>query len=454
MKGDFLMKYLSKNLGIMLGILLLGGLVFWLTQTLTSPPSDAPSPFTLQSPIIFQSPVLPPIPSPTATPISIVNNASSPISPPDAPPPPCQFEAEPSTVLPESESLLERYVFSEPRPALDYIAGLEIIQWLPDDQRLLISRIGDGRRIEVFNTQTGKIKEYANGGINGLGKVVWLEQEQAVAYTDYGETGKYSLNLANERGIVSRVSGDLASPFIAIKPNGQASFVSSGQPGKPQLFNPATEIAEGMPFREFELPETDSENYPFQTYKMVWNPNGKQLAYYNEQVFYLVNIQTGDVCELDLDLFSTGKIPATIAKTDSRLARWSPDGRYLALFVAPDIFPAAFIDLAIIDVLTGEYKILNTGQDDDEYKHTMAWASNSRDILLVSQKATEETLHNVYVVDVVSGDARQLFSDRAFFFSGYSGVAWSSNAKTIAIDCPSFSSNAPNQLCLIEVMVK
>jgi len=440
------MKTIFNTVGNIIGLVVVVGIGIILILTLKQA-----NPQNEQVPT-FQSPIEQAVPAPTDTPT--LTQFSSPVKP-TAPytPPLCTFSAKVSAEQPVSDSSLDKYVFSEPKPVLDYTAGLEIIRWLPGDQRLLLARIGDGRRIEVFNIESGKVKEYANGGnALGLDEVVWLEKEQTVAFSAITEANEYALYLARGNGKTEQVSTDLGSLNLAVDPDGQAvTFVSKSERARPKFLDAATKQTENVMSKGYDLPESRGPNHPYKNYRIAWNPNNKkQFVYYSNQVFYLVDAKAGNVCQIDLGNYDGYTLQIALGQWS--YARWSPDGRYVAIFATVGEPGASVIKLIMIDTFTGEQKNLEI--EGSGSKYTMAWGPNSRDVLVIAQNPTEDNRHNLYLVDTATGKSKQILENYTFLFTAYSGVAWSSNGKAIAIDCPLKEGTEQKQLCLVNVETK
>ncbi|RMF40878.1 MAG: hypothetical protein D6755_13065 [Anaerolineae bacterium] len=69
----------------------------------------------------------------------------------------CAFAGQPATA--EPGPTLDTFQFSEPRVVLTHTSAIGIAGWLPDDQRLLITKDIPGtnrQAVETVNTQTGE----------------------------------------------------------------------------------------------------------------------------------------------------------------------------------------------------------------------------------------------------------------------------------------------------------
>ncbi len=333
------------------------------TPTPTAQATPTPVVQTTPTPPPYPPPGSPTPPGPPLTPTSV------PVSIP-----PCAFVAAPvpTTVGPS----LDAYVFSEPRVVLTHTSAIGIAGWLPDGERLLITRLIppalQREYIETFNVQTGAVHQYGERR-NLDANPVWLDSEQAVAFADVAHQ-QWVLRIGRGKGTTAEeVVAGLASLYLAASPdNRRLVFLPEEARGRPHLFEVAQARREVLPF---VLPSPPQPVSPEQItrldpYKATWHPDGNKIAFYNESGFYLADLSTGQTCEVDLGPHVSGKRWAVDA-------RWSPDGRYLAALttVGKPIVP--FIDLTLIDAYTGERYHLDLGL---QYLFAITWAPNSRDL--------------------------------------------------------------------------
>lgn len=123
----------------------------------------------------------------------------------------CEF---PGGSPPESGApvRLDTFIFSEPQVVLTSTIEIEIAEWLPDNQRLLIVR---GASIETFDVVTGSRQQYAQLQSAPGWPPFWLSESEAVAYRDWEFTDK-------ERG---QVRWDL---WVSTGPSAQAQRAVQG----------------------------------------------------------------------------------------------------------------------------------------------------------------------------------------------------------------------------------
>lgn len=137
--------------------------------------------------------------------------------------------------------------------------------------------------------------------------------------------------------------------------------------------------------------------------------------------------------------------------------QWSPNGRYLAALTTVGDPPVHFIDLTLIDTNIGERRHLDLGL---QYLYAIAWTPNSHDLLVVAEKGTNDSglvLHGLYVVNVATGDAREILADHQFVSAGAWGVVWSPTGQAIALACPVVTPKehlmTEGRLCIVSVEV-
>ena len=368
-------------------------------------------------------------------------------------PPPCQLGRD--SIPPQVAPLpLTAYEFSEPRIVLTHTSAIDIAGWLPDGHRLLITRriLQQPRHyVEIFDVQTGETRRYGEGSaigtLNGANKPIWLDDEQAVAYADFSSDNQTVLRINRGEGeLVEDAVTGLASPHLAASLDGsQAIYFSAEDKERPQVFDLAQSRTRSLAI-DLHLPVQDTPSADYLAhYQIAPHPDGNQIAFYNNSAFYLADTSNGQACELDLGMYGGRKQWAVSA-------HWSPDGRYLAAFTVIGDPVFSFTDLALIDTITGERHSIDLEM---RYFYTLVWDPNSRNALVIATDFSEQVLHRLYLVDVITGNYRPVLQDYPFRNSGNWGVAWS-NQGYIALGCPVLTSDRSleGRLCIIAVETK
>lgn len=451
------MKRMLTIAGSLIGLLVLIGIVIALALTLshqTAPPEQTVTLAAGKSTVTVPAgkTVTPPsftpaepqgVQSPTATATS-GTAFDSPIKTPTP--------IKPTPTIPGPD--LDDYVFGEPKVVLTHTTAIGIARWLPDGERLLIvRRVPDQTTreyIEVFSVRTGELRRYGERHSSSA-KPVWLEAYEAVAYDNLLlEEKRAELVISlGEPGGEKRGASHLYSSHIAVDVSGQRlvfltesqkenlSILDVGQ-DKKQVLSPSLPsleslAASGLPY----LPTA---------YQFTWQPHGNRLAIYNNAAFFLADLSTGDLHQIDLgsgSIYTPGKIWAFHTE-------WSPDGRYLALKTSAGDLPLKFTDLTILDIATDEQFTIDLGLRHDV--HDFAWSSNSRHLVVMGYTNTQggRDALGLCLVDVVTGKFRRVLLDYETG-AGAWGLDWSADGKFIALECPTWEEG---RVCLIPVSIQ
>ena len=376
---------------------------------------------------------------PTATPTPI-------------PVPSCKFDGIVPPVPKELPSLDDFY-FGEPKivPLEIKDNNLRIATWLPDDKRLLISRYDPEMKkefVETVNVETGKLVKYgerpAGVGVSPAYDMVWLEKEQAVAFlTSAGNNRKYlNISYADERGI-KRVVGNVMGTGLTALPNGeQLVFFDATTPHLPYQLNEKKIQGKSVklknaPYLKISVEKSSS----FDRFQPALQPQGRYLAYYNNQHFYLADLEAHHVCEIGLkrNQWSLG-------------AYWSPNGRYLATLNTIGELPVPYINVTVIDTMTGQHIPIKIEKQANSY--LLAWHPNSYHIAVIAN--VFKKYNELYLVDMYTQESKQL-SDN-YVVSDWGGLTWTLTGERLALACVSrqeaMQRKTHIQLCIIPVEVK
>ncbi|MCX7691764.1 hypothetical protein, partial [Thermoflexus sp.] len=94
-------------------------------------------------------------------------------------------------------------------------------------------------------------------------------------------------------------------------------------------------------------------------FQMAWRPDGSQVVFYSQFWTFLLDMKTGQWCELDVGEYKSEamEIPPWPLQ-----AQWSPDGRHVA-FITTDSLQMPFrrTELTILDMETGKRRTLSPG---------------------------------------------------------------------------------------------
>lgn len=401
-------------------------------------------------------------------------------------PPACTFPLAQTTM---TESTPEEYTFSEPRVVLNSNAGIEIVEWLPDSQRVLITRSirnTPNENIELFNPQSGELLLLAVRRSDMWFRPAWIERLKSVV---------------SDRVIVSSSFGNDGQVISSSIVERHQLWVSHGGPDNAQIledvqYSPAIVPHERVTSSLVVKPDSSRIVYlkntgeqPWQLYsRMVsqdaleaeqqsviqWNYGGERggLEVSDEMIwrfgtsqifFYSFASPTNQTLLLDID---TGQVCTLSFGGWVYLARWSPNGRYLAIIKSrgPKLPLGESYNLSVLDTATGRlYQIDSTKVGPPEMANCCmhlieeaAWAPDNRHLAIIgtadfSGTGTHVRHDRLYLVDFLSGEVENLFP--AFeVTSNYfgSGLAWSADGSKLLTTCPT---RQEGRLCIISVRV-
>jgi len=332
--------------------------------------------------------------TPTMTPpLTTTRPATPTVVPTRITPPPLQTPTQPASPLPTPTVPvpgLGDYVFGPPQVVLTHTSVIGIASWLPDSESLLIARVIPNtprETIDTFNVRTAELRQYGER-ISGDIKPIWLDTPHKVAFADLSDK-QYDLwisgygNARARQPVFRNVEYPLAGGGnnVVIVPRHQRQLILVDGAGQARGPLPIDLAAYGF-----------APDNTLTYFRLAWSPTGVKLAIYDVNRFLVVNIQTGQVQEIDLgDRSEYGRIWAF-------RARWSPDGRYLALLTIAGDPPAHFLEeLTVLDTTAGMLRWIDSGL---RHLHDLAWAPNSRYLAVMGDVRYQEghTFQGLYLV--------------------------------------------------------
>ena len=403
-------------------------------------------------------------------------------------PPPCTFPLEQTIAkgLPQ-----ENYTFSEPKVVLTNVqAILHLIEWLPDNQQILLTRdnLNDQSRIndqtlELFNPQTGTIQEYATRKTTLDNPPTWVADLNAVVYP---ETTLLSSTIIN---------GMRTSPYVIQR---QLLF-SRGDPAHAQMLEDAQQTVDYVSaFSVVAKPDASEIAYfnnidkqlyrqkvskgsletlppvpfdpiqwgaPLVSLQMSWRPGTSQVFVYNfsnsrsiPSHTFLLDTDTGQVCGVDMFVNNVEHDNSVV------LARWSQDGRYLAVIIW-DAYQEPN-SLVILDTTSGKlYEIraedLTPPETDGLRRiNDIAWSPDNRHLVALTQVldlSLAQTVNQSYfkfsglfLADFLSGQSIPISPSNQKLGSsfGKTNLLWSDDGLQLLVNC---AANGADRLCLISV---
>jgi len=391
-------------------------------------------------------------------------------------PPACTFPLAQTTT---ADAVPEEYVFSEPQVVLTADSSIDIVEWLPDNERALITQIfqdNSQQNIELFNPQTGEIQIYATRHRTEQ-HPKWMSASNAVLYSDTTVIKSAKANGMNlppyefQRQLwISR--GDPKNAQLIeddrLIANGISEFSIVVKPGKNQVvyrsyedkkLSKRTATLTGLQSVIFDPSQWEHrKDFPQSGYyNMAWRPNASQILLYNVGdvggYTFLFDADTGQICEIDLGSEGSENGWADIA-------RWSPDGKYLAVIRTWGRRPVETSDLVVLNTMSGkldEMKIIPPDIEGAHFVNDVAWAPDSQHLVAIAQSLIRnqttyayDKISNLYLVDFLSGQAHQIPSSNEKLGSGLgkTNLIWSDDGSQLLVKCPA---NQIDRLCLLSV---
>ncbi len=381
-------------------------------------------------------------------------------------PPQCTFPLAQTTT---AESTPEEYTFSEPQVVLTAVKGnsYNIVEWLSDNQQVLMTEdlrsnfvsTNDNvpqQSISLYNPETGESKIYAIRS-ETQEPPSWQPKLDAVVYPVmyYYDIDKKNRAYKFTRQIwVSYGNPDTAQMLeenlpqlpLAIKPGGGEIVYLSDK--KISKLDKSLKKLSSIPFdsAQWDYGKERRDKDPI-SYNMAWQPGTSLVFLYSDGVAggggytFILDANTGQICELDFEGWATG-------------ARWSSDGRYLAIGRAAKSHPA---DLTLLDTTTGNLATLSgtpQGIAGQLYVNDFIWAPDNHHLIAIggvfsSQNILGEgSVPRLYLVDIVSGQSVDVTPVDKFSINSPQSMAWSPDGSKLAIRCPAMGAD---QICIISV---
>ena len=410
-------------------------------------------------------------PAPTASEVPETNSVITAQQPPQ-----CTFPLAQTTT---AEPVPEEYTFSEPQVVITVSSKTpdsqfwlsepqpDIIKWLPDNQNVLImpsqfidlNMNGYRQTIELFNPETKEIQIYATRRSVDKAPPAWNSALNAIVYSDMnvlkGSTVtnfKFTRQLRISYGNpddTQLLADDLPQYGVVVKPDGsQIAYVTAKQLVKLNTsLNAVASVSFDRKALDFKRKGPNAVNAV--DYKMAWRPNSSQIFVYNWAgdnlgYTYIMDTNSGQICSLDFGGWA-------------EIARWSPNGRYLAIVRAQGGMPVNSVDVVVLDTTMGASYILDAAESDVEGRHfaqDIEWAPDNHHLLFTIRTTYSQVTYTydglLYLGDFISGQVKRILPTYQFNIGGAMlNLAWSPDGSKLLMNCP--TPEGVKQVCLISV---
>lgn len=375
-------------------------------------------------------------------------------------PPVCKFpnpEAAPKQIL----RPIDRYQFSEPKIVFTSKAAIGIAGWLPDGERLLITRsVGNGREtIETLDIRTGETVVYAERE-GAAGKPVWIDDLNAVAFATSVKDRQelwISYGKTNERDIIA---ADVTGWSLA-NDRDRVVYFSPSIGDIPQIWDSRSKLSTAInadlsKWKYSKLPNNVCPAQQGKTFSAALQPNGTKMAFFGRAWFFIFDTTTEDICEIDLGKFNG--IPVSVLRAD-----WSRDGRYIAMrtsaFYPGDLVP--FSNVVVIDFATGKQFTVPLTVP---FVYDIAWSVNNQFLAMLGADQSEykrgSSASRFFLTNILEEAPPKIVFDRLFGGGATDDwqLNWSPDGEKIAVKCSTWLKTqvaiTDDHICIIEILEK
>ncbi len=282
-----------------------------------------------------------------------------------------QVKQPPECIFPMAQTIATEfepkpYTFSEPKVVLTASSNfdsIDINEWLPDNRRVLNYKRYFSQRPTIYrdlDSQSGNTQIYAIRPTTLDAPPAWVAQLNAVIYPAQNIVSVDNIHHHTEitrQAWISQgdptktklVADNMEQYYIVVKPDGsQVTFQTGKQISK---LNATTASLPSLPSLSFDLTQWAT---PDASFYAAWRPGASQVFLYNTSFVpsipgytFLMNTDNGQICNIDLSSIANDRAWAGVA-------RWSSDGRYLAVIRASGSLSINYTDLGVLDTATGK----------------------------------------------------------------------------------------------------
>jgi hypothetical protein len=375
-------------------------------------------------------------------------------------PPQCTF---PLWQTMTAEATPENYAFSEPRVVLTAPKGniYNVGEWLPDNRHVLITEAlrsdamtgaVNPESIELLNPETGETPISAsrpetheppswdatlNAVVFPVINYYLIDQRNHVAkftrqiWVSYGNPDTAEMLVDNA-----------AQLPIAVKPSGnEIVYISDGSISRLDMsLNRVASVPFNAAQWDYARPQSNNDSPAFH---MLWQPGTPLIFLYSRGYMgaggytFILNSETGSICELSLGGWAS-------------VARWSSNGRFLAIGMVENSNPAK---PAVLDTVTGNLTVLGEspqGAESRLYMSDLIWTPDNLHLLLIGNAILRGTTQEqgLFLADTETGQSTRVADYESVVSSQNSNWAWSPDGSKLLLRCPT---HTVDQLCLVSV---
>lgn len=374
----------------------------------------------------------------------------------------------PSQVTPTpSKTSSTEFVFGEPKVVFRSSSAINMIELLPDSDEILLTLRQSGiitETIITLNFISGEQRVFGQR-LGDPAKPVWLNEHQLVAFTARTSLEELQHGLwINKAGESQAKQPAMLDIHPAILAYGDQVLVGAENVNQTRLVDRFGRAVDGNLLDLRALGFDLGDLHRTTSFIMEKAPSDARIALFDNQKFVIANLDSGETKEVNLGTknteFATGLRWAM-------LARWSPNGRYIAMITTiSDDLPVHFTELAVWDSKTGDLHFIGPSPFlrpeqwnwELDFITDIAWAPDSYHLAVMKPVRRDEfgiRYDGIYMVRIDQDDLRSIL-ERYEFGGKWGGILrWSSDGASVIAACPEMIGVEPftfeSQLCLISV---
>ncbi|MCA0353711.1 MAG: hypothetical protein LCH85_17090 [Chloroflexi bacterium] len=356
----------------------------------------------------------------------------------------CSFNSSADSIAASSRAF-NSWNFTPPQTIVQSLNELAVIQWLPDNERLLyVQRTPQEEMMATIHKMSRNIVNYGERYGGGTMPPVWSTYENGVLYLETVNQKK-ELKLQKDSTKSSKIiAQSIDTMFLPqISPTGQFAVYSlSNQPisfwstddgaifKQSPFSSPLEEVVKGL-IAEGNLPSN-----------WTWNSIENSAILYDMNKQYLMDLSTSSICSFQIENPYTGHHWIYNAQ-------WNSDGRQLALLLSDGTHPklAPHLRLAIFDTLTG----MTQHFDLPYYIKDVEWLDTNTILMAIDSPNQSQSMYHLMLLNIETGEVRSIFEEQLFVSNLYKeDMVLSPDRKNLAVVTLD-QRNGQYQLQMIEV---
>jgi hypothetical protein len=332
---------------------------------------------------------------------------------------------------------LDDFVFGEMQVVYTSTEALNIVEWLPGGQRLLLRETTNTlqEKITILNVRSGHTQVIAEGDL--WGSIHWLPQAKAVSYVERVRDNNLNVlgyDLRISAGQPRQAAENVIPESVYRTQTGELGFYSHNQAILHRI-NPLT--GEGkitsLDMDQWKYPKIPKEHlyyamYQDRPWRIIPHPSNTWRVFNAPPWLYLVD-ESGQPCDLSVE------------RQAVRL-QWSPDGRYLGMTTNDGgiLVLTTQSDFRVLDTFTGVWWGIPE-------VHEYTWMPDSQNVVALVKAGRNEDgffLYNLLFVDIVTQETRVIPAES--LIAAYQ-MDMSSHGQ-LALTCPTIDTG---RICLISI---